>query len=100
MDRGHGHRAVITRVSRKTMGFSKEPDLLESQIHLQTAYYNLVRPHRALAVVVETDDVRIRQPRTPAMTAGITDHPWTLLKLLTLPVQPSKTPSNKASEAA
>lgn len=92
----NSERQMGRRVSRKTMGFSKEADLLDSQIHIQTAYYNLVRPHGGLAVVIEEDDVRVRKQRTPAMAAGIEDHPWTLNELLTARIPPQ----NQASEAA
>ncbi len=90
-------RQMGRRVGRKTMGFSKTPDLLDSQIHLQTAYYNLVRPHRALEAVVEIDERRsVRKQRTPAMAAGIEDHPWTLQELLRFRIPPQI----GASEAA
>lgn len=82
-------RQEARRVARKTLGFSKEPDLLEAQVVLQVAHYNLVRPHAGLRIAVPGDDGRVRRIlRTPAMAAGLTLSRWTLLDLLTYKVSP------------
>ena len=46
----------------------------------QDAYYNLIRPHKALRLEVN-DASRRWQQRTPAMAAGLTDHIWTVKEL-------------------
>ena len=64
------------RLTRKTNGFSKVKRNLEAQVLLVMAYYNFVLAHGAL---------KIKGPgeRTPAMAAGITDHKWSMIELLT-----------------
>ena len=57
------------RFTRITNGFSKKAENLRAAVALHFAYYNLCRVHLALRV-------------TPAMEAGITDRPWSVLELL------------------
>lgn len=58
------------------------------------AYYHFVRPHAALRVQQLVGDdhdgsKRLRaRARTPAQAAGLTDHQWTVLELLTFPAPP------------
>jgi len=51
---------------------------------------NLTRPVKTLRVEVN-DGFRRRQPRSPAMAAGLTDHIWTVKELLTTIVAPDPT---------
>ena len=54
---------------------------------LEDANYNLVRPHKSLRVEVKNDPTRRWRPRTPAMTAELTDHIWTVKELFwTVPI--------------
>lgn len=79
-------RQETRRCHRKTLGFSKDPDMLDAHLSLFQAAFNLVRPHRALATVNPDNRAGSRKPRrlprTPAMAAGITDTVWPLEKLL------------------
>jgi hypothetical protein len=59
-----------------TNAFSKKWANHQAALGLYFAVYNFVRPHGTL-----TKD-RLGQRTTPAMAAGLTDHPWTLLELL------------------
>jgi IS1 family transposase len=64
------------RLTRLTNAFSKKWSNHDAALGLYFAVYNYVRPHGTLtknAAGVKT---------TPAMKAGLTDHPWTLLELL------------------
>lgn len=89
------------RVARKSMGFSKEPDLLEAQIFLQIAHYNLVRPHSSLTTTVRRiDGNKKKVRRTPAMAAGLTPSRWSLLDLLTFKVSPLDAAPAVAARAA
>ena len=89
------------RVTRKSMGFSKEPDLLEAQIVLQIAHYNLVRLHRGLTTTVKHADGSTKKVRrTPAMEAGLTPSRWSLLDLLAFKVSPLDTTPGVAARAA
>jgi IS1 family transposase/transposase-like protein len=77
------------RLTRETNGFSKDRSWLEKQLWLVLAYDHLVLPHASLAQPLAqpeptrgTGTARRWQPITPAMAAGITDHPWTTAELL------------------
>ncbi len=57
------------RMTRLTNAFSKKWENHELALALQFAYYNFCRVHQTLKM-------------TPAMKAGLTDHPWTLEELV------------------
>jgi IS1 family transposase len=65
------------RLTRLTNAFSKKWANHEAALGLYFALYNFVRPHGTL-----THDAENRRKTTPAMKAGLTDHPWTMLELL------------------
>ncbi|UCF93176.1 MAG: helix-turn-helix domain-containing protein, partial [Desulfobacterales bacterium] len=74
-------------LQRKTLSFAKDEDELKAHLALQVAYYHFVRPHLSLRekVVQGADSKASRrwQKRTPAMSAKITEHVWSLRELLT-----------------
>jgi IS1 family transposase len=84
------------RMGRKVNAFSKDREYLKYQLALAFAYYHFVVPHRGLRQ-------RLEQPqptngpkgspkkwieRTPAMSAGFTDHIWTMDELLSFRLPP------------
>lgn len=70
------------RLSRKSLSFSKELEMLILQLWLFLGYYHFIRPH--LGLRIETNDVKRRWlQRTPMISAGITNHIWTLRELIT-----------------
>jgi hypothetical protein len=53
--------------------------------------HNWCRPHPALRLPAPADaHPRRYLQRTPAMAQGLTDHPWSLVELLTHPVYPKQ----------
>ncbi len=74
------------RLSRKTPAFSKKDEPLDDHIKVYIAYHTFCRPHRALEVPqkerVTGRVFRLKRKRTPAMSAGFTDHIWSLRELL------------------
>ena len=66
------------RVERKSQGFSKLPAFHKAQMRISIAYYNFCLHHSSLKRYEGTKPLHF----TPAMEAGITDHPWTMLELL------------------
>jgi hypothetical protein len=62
-------RMQIRRPTRLTNAFSKKWENHWAALALYFGYYNFCRIHRSIRV-------------TPAMEAGITDHVWSLEKLL------------------
>ena len=70
-------RHFNSRLTRKTLAFSKTIAMHQAAAVLEDAYYNLVRPHKTLRQEVIAPDRRWL-PRTPAMVSALTDHIWTV----------------------
>jgi hypothetical protein len=80
------------RLVRKALSYSKDADLLYWHTELDDAVYNLSHKHWALRERLPEPEAYGRKwrQRTPAMAAGLTDHPWTILELLTCKIPPSR----------
>jgi IS1 family transposase len=75
------------RLTRKTMGFSKEKIPLVESLNLYSAIYHFVKPNGGLKLRLDVAEGNRRWVyRTPMMAAGITDHIWTMEELLTFKV--------------
>jgi IS1 family transposase len=68
-------RHMDARCTRKSYRFSKCRKNHERQFELCLTYYHLCQPHKALTK-------RYGRPATPFMSAGLTDHVWTMEELL------------------
>lgn len=76
------------RQTRKTLAFSKDLSYCRAAATWEDSYYNLVKPHKSLRLPVVDVPGRKWKPRTPAMAAELTDHPWTVIELLsTIPLK-------------
>lgn len=78
-------RQSIARFVRRTLSFSKRREQHRRHLNLYKAWYNLVKTHKGLGVRCHKPG-RKWERRTPAMAAGITDHPWTMEELMTYKV--------------
>ena len=79
-------RHFNSRQVRKTLAFSKALTMHKAAAILEDGYYNLIRPHKSLRIELNQTE-KHWQPRTPALSAGLTDHIWTVKELfLTIPV--------------
>jgi hypothetical protein len=76
------------RISRKTIGFSKETKELDNQMTRYFAHFNYCRKHRALKYRNERS---ITKFNSPAKQAGLIDHVWSLHELLTFPYYKTQT---------
>ena len=76
-------RTFSSRLSRKSIAFSKEIWIHNGCAVIEDMYYNLIRPHKTLRRKNKDGGVRKWIQRTPAMAAGLTDHRWTLKELFT-----------------
>lgn len=76
-------RHMNGRLVRKTLGYSKEVEMLRAACEWEDAVYNLARAHKTVRVPSKEAGRRWRK-RTPAMAAGLTDHIWTIEELLTV----------------
>jgi IS1 family transposase len=91
-------RHMVSRLRRKGLTFSKKRKFLEGHLQLAVAYYHLVRTHRGLrqrlsqAIPTKGNgSPKQWQMRTPAMSAGLTDHIWTIQELLMFRVPTAST---------
>lgn len=80
------------RLVRKALSYSTDAALLYWHTELDDAVYNLTLKHWGLRQRLAEPEPSGRKwhQRTPAMAAGLTDHPWTLLELLTFKIPPSR----------
>ena len=76
-------RHFNSRLVRKTLAYSKALEMHRAAATWEDAIYNLVRPLKTLRLEAVSDPSRRWLPQTPAMTAGLTDHIWTVKELLT-----------------
>jgi hypothetical protein len=73
-------RHFNSRLTRKTLAYSKTIAMHQAAAMLEDAYYNLAHPHKSLRQEVQAPDRRCL-PRTPAMVSALTDHIWTVKEL-------------------
>jgi len=76
-------RHFNSRLVRKTLAYSKVLEMHRAAATWEDAIYNLIRPLKTLRLEAVSDPSRRWLPQTPAMTAGLTDHIWTVKELLT-----------------
>jgi len=91
---GHGiHTAYIERLNatfrsalaplvRRGRAIAHKSDTLTAGMYLVGSAYNFCWPHDSLRRLAPVGSVRKWQERTPAMAAGLTDHPWSMHALL------------------
>jgi hypothetical protein len=83
------------RFTRKTLGFSKDDYWLERQMYLSVTYHHFCLPHGGLREEISppiptkgSGSPKKWRQVTPVMSAGVTDHVWTLQELLTYRLPP------------
>jgi transposase-like protein len=91
---GHGiHTAYIERLNatfrsalaplvRRGRAIAHKVDTLTAGMYLVGSAYNFCWTHDSLRLLAPAGTGRKWQERTPAMAAGLTDHPWTMHELL------------------
>jgi hypothetical protein len=68
-------------MTRLTNAFSKKWANHQASLALTFAYYNFCRPHQTLTEATREGGNK-SIPTTPAMAAGLEDHPWTIKELI------------------
>lgn len=88
-------RAHVPALARKSLSYAKTGLGLAQQVSLTRTYYNFCLPHHSLRLplpepmpTLGKGSPKRWQSRTPAMAAGITDHIWTMERLLLFRVPP------------
>ncbi len=82
-------RHMNGRLVRKTLGYSKEVEMLRASSIWEDAVYNLGRALKTLRIASPEAGDRRWIRRSPAMAAGLTDHIWEIEELLTMLPLPS-----------
>jgi IS1 family transposase len=92
VERYHGtQRQFNARKKRKAYTFSKEVGFHEACTWLVVLWYNFGWCVRTLRQKIQEEPPRYYY-RTPAMAAGLADHPWTMEELLRYPLYPPVNP--------
>ena len=81
-------RACLAPLARRTRGLAHGDALLQAGMFLVGTAYNFVWCHESLRLPNAGLGRKWRE-RTPAMAAGLTDHPWTMDELLRYQVPPA-----------
>jgi len=85
-------RSRLALLVRRTRHLARKVDRVEAAIYLVGTVYNFCTYHDALRQPLYYAEGRRERrrwvPRTPAMAAGITDHRWSILELLSYRVSP------------
>jgi len=82
-------RHMNGRLVRKTLGYSKELEMLRASLIWEDALYNLGRALKTLRSENPEAGKRRWKRRSPAVAAGLTDHIWEIEELLTTLPLPS-----------
>ena len=77
-------RQMVAPLARKTWSLAQSPEHLMRHVEWARAYYHFSRVHASLTM--GTDIPKAQRERTPAMAAGLTDHRWRVLELLSTPL--------------
>jgi hypothetical protein len=84
-NRNGGYRRENKRLCRKTQCHSKKRKFHDAQTTLSTAFHNFIKPNQSLRKKINDTNkkfVKKYDQKTPAMMEGLTDHIWSLEKLL------------------
>jgi len=76
---------MIAKILREGMNYSKDAIMHSRALDFFQTWYNFVKPHKSLRLMVNSGNKRWLQ-RTPAVAQKLTDHIWTLKELLTFRV--------------
>ena len=81
-------RARLVPLVRRTRALARKETVLSAGMWLVGTTYNFCWPHQSLRLVAGAGAPHHWCARTPAMAAGLTDHPWSVEELLRYQVPP------------
>jgi hypothetical protein len=81
-------RSALAPLVRRGRAIAHKIETLQAGMYLVGGAYNFCWPHGSLRQVAPAGSERKWHERTPAMAAGLTDHPWSLQELLRYQVPP------------
>jgi hypothetical protein len=84
-------RQRLACLTRRGRALARSPQTLRAAMFLVGTVYNFCTLHQSLRLplLIGARGHRHWVPRTPALAAGLTDHRWSVLELLTFKVPPS-----------
>jgi transposase-like protein len=77
-------RQMIAPLARRTWALAQREEKLLLHLEWGRAYYHFVRVHASLSLGQQLP--KQQRQRTPAMAAGLTDHRWRTLDILSMPL--------------
>jgi len=82
-------RQSLACLGRRSRSLARQTRTLQAGMFLVGCLYNFCHPHASLRLPLWISERRCHWvQRTPAMAAGLTDHGWSVLELLTFKVPP------------
>jgi transposase-like protein len=90
-------RSALAPLVRRGRAIAHKMETLTAGMYLVGCAYNFCWAHGSLRVLAPAGTGRKWQERTPAMAAGLTDHPWTMHELLRyqIPLPPWAPPKRR-----
>ncbi len=85
-------RQRCAALARRSRCLLRSPEALHQQMYLVGTVYNFCTVHQRLRVKLHLPHGYRWVQRTPAMAAGLTDHPWTIYELLSYQLPPPRQP--------
>jgi transposase-like protein len=79
-------RSGLAALTRRGRALAHTEAVLTAGMYLVGCAYNFCWPHESLRLAAPAGESPKWQERTPAMAAGLTDHPWTMQELLAHPI--------------
>ena len=84
-------RQRLAWLARRTRSLAQQPDTLTAGMYVVGCIYNFCDFHQSLRVRICVGEHGYRWvQRTPALAAGLTDHPWSVAELLSFRVPPPR----------
>lgn len=82
-------RQYLACLGRRSRSLARQTRTLQAGMFLVGCVYNFCHPHTSLRLPLWISERRCHWvQRTPAMAAGLTDHRWSVLELLTFKIPP------------
>ena len=82
-------RQCLACLGRRSRSLARQAHTLQAGMFLVGCVYNFCNPHTSLRLPLWISERRCHWvQRTPAMAAGLTDHRWSVLELLTFKIPP------------
>lgn len=82
-------RQRLAALGRRTRHLARQTETLTAGMYIIGCVYNLCENHKSLRIRLSVDSQGSRwMQRTPAMAAGLTDHPWSMEELWSYRVPP------------